>query len=356
MHPSRGRRPNIYRKDKQQGIALILVLWIIAILSMMSLEFTYSMRTQLSITRNILDETKAYYLARAGFNLAIIHLLVYNKLRTLKRYGKEGEVQQTMETEELDWSWIGTGEPKEIDWQEGRLQIKISDEGGKLNINLASQLQLRKLLTITGVAGQERDIIVDSILDWRDTINLHRLNGAEDDYYESLDPPYSCKDGYFDTIEELLYVRGVTPEIFYGTGGEEGESEQPSYQGLAPYITVYPTFPHPTAINVNTAPALVLQTIPGITEEVAQLIIMEREREIFSSIDDFWLRVGRQIEGGNFGLIQQRINTSPPTTCTIEVTGQPTGSQVKRTIRAVIKLRPYSSPPYRVLYWKDYLW
>ena len=53
-------------------------------------------------------------------------------------------------------------------------------------------------------------------MDWRDKDNLHRLNGAEDDYYLSLPQPYKCKNGDFTSIEELLLVRGVTPEIFYG--------------------------------------------------------------------------------------------------------------------------------------------
>ena len=70
--------------------------------------------------------------------------------------------------------------------------------------------------------GADRDTVIDSILDWRDSNRDHRLNGAEEDYYRGLDPPYSCKDGPFDVVEELLLVRGVTPELF--AGGEVGRA------------------------------------------------------------------------------------------------------------------------------------
>jgi general secretion pathway protein K len=74
-------------------------------------------------------------------------------------------------------------------------------------------------LTNLGVEGEARDIIVDSILDWRDADDFYRIHGAENDYYQSLKEPYRCKNGNFDSIEELLLVRGITPALFYGRKG-----------------------------------------------------------------------------------------------------------------------------------------
>jgi general secretion pathway protein K len=72
---------------------------------------------------------------------------------------------------------------------------------------------------------KEKDIIVDSILDWRDNDDLRRLHGAEDEYYQSLPDPYRAKNDDFESVEELLLVKGITPEIFHG--------------GLKNIVTVY---------------------------------------------------------------------------------------------------------------------
>ena len=59
------------------------------------------------------------------------------------------------------------------------------------------------------------DEIAAAIIDWIDQDD-NTESGAETDYYATLDPPYAAKNGPFDTIEELLLVKGVTPEILYG--------------------------------------------------------------------------------------------------------------------------------------------
>ena len=98
-------------------------------------------------------------------------------------------------------------------------------EAGKVNINLVSESTLRKIIGQLGLEGEARDIVVDSILDWRDPDDFSRLNGAENDYYQSLKEPYYCKNGNLDSIEELLLVRGVTPDLFYGRKGIKKEEE-----------------------------------------------------------------------------------------------------------------------------------
>ena len=94
--------------------------------------------------------------------------------------------------------------------------MEKENESGKVNLNRASEPLLKMMLNNFEIEDADKNIIVDSIMDWRDKDNLHRLNGAEDDYYLSLPQPYKCKNGDFTSIDELLLVRGVTPEIFYG--------------------------------------------------------------------------------------------------------------------------------------------
>lgn len=85
----------------------------------------------------------------------------------------------------------------------------VDDEGAKLNINTASRDMLLKLPGMTVE-------IADAIIDWRDEDQTSSENGAESSYYQSLPQPYRCKDGPFESVEELLLVKGMTPQLLYG--------------------------------------------------------------------------------------------------------------------------------------------
>ncbi len=244
-------------KNKKGGVALILVVSILVILIAIVGEFSYSMRTELNIMRNFKEEEGAYQLARAGIERAKIEILSANDSTYL--YLNEDGILVFGEEDEnpLREDKIGSG----------TFSYTITDEDGKLNINSASIPQLRYVIKKTGVDMNDADTIVDSIIDWRDTNDFHMLNGAEEDYYQSLAMPYSCKDAPFDIIDELLLVKGVTHEIFFGSDGEE----ERKYEGIEQYLTPWGS----GKINVNTAPEIVLETVFGST--VAANIISQRK-------------------------------------------------------------------------------
>ncbi|MEK7793304.1 MAG: general secretion pathway protein GspK, partial [Candidatus Hydrogenedentota bacterium] len=146
------------------------------------------------------------------------------------------------------------------------MQCAIQDEFGKINLNRLliltgnGQLEvytpiedrLRALLEYRELDEETVDTIVDSLIDWMDSGDdgAHEPNGSETDYYQSLDPPYAAKDGPMDSIEELLLIPGITPEVYYGNPDKE---QLP----LPDLLTVHG---HPEGkINVNTAPIPVLE-------------------------------------------------------------------------------------------------
>src|SRR5262249_46209370 len=85
--------------------------------------------------------------------------------------------------------------------------------------------------------------IVNSILDWIDPDDEPRANGAEDDYYQSLTPPYHCKNAALDSLEELLLVKGVTAQLLFGDDvnrtGLDDQGNPVADQGWAAYLTVH---------------------------------------------------------------------------------------------------------------------
>lgn len=100
----------------------------------------------------------------------------------------------------------------------GTVTYSIRDENGKININSATRETLVKVLEQAGMdTGSDRDAVADSILDWIDKDDNHRLNGAESDYYKSQFPPYKAKNGPLDTLDELMMIKGITEEMFYGS-------------------------------------------------------------------------------------------------------------------------------------------
>lgn len=258
-------------KNQKGGVALVLVVWIMVVLIAIAGEFTYSMRTEVNIARNFKEEEEAYQLALAGIEQAKLEILavkintvVYINEDNVLVFGDGGEEEETLIERKGE---LGNGS----------FAYVITDEDGKFNINTASddplfKNRLKFIIGETGIESTEVDTIVDSIIDWRDTTEGFHLYGAEEDYYQSLEKPYSCKDGPFDSLEEILLVKGMTSEYLYGSKAdeEEGNEEEKYYEGVAKYLTVYGA----GTININTASDRVLEAYFGIDK--ANAIITQR--------------------------------------------------------------------------------
>ncbi|MBW2558252.1 MAG: general secretion pathway protein GspK [Deltaproteobacteria bacterium] len=122
---------------------------------------------------------------------------------------------------------------------------------------------------------QARDI-VDAVRDWIDEDDETTGFGAENIYYEGLKEPYACKNTPLDCIDELLMVKGMTEDLYYGT------DERP---GIARYLTVYGE----GKININTAPKLALMALAdGITGEMV------------SSMDEYRRDEENDLSGSNW--------------------------------------------------------
>lgn len=241
-------------------MALLLVLWVTLLLTVIAAGFAASVRVEGAAAVNARGEAEAHALAIAGFQQALAELLEAWDYNALTEDGQAallrlagGERRQERPTSlssplaQRDGTLTG-----------GTFRYRVVDEERKINVNLASRDILIRLLDTVGVpAGSGRDTIADSILDWIDVDSLHRLNGAEDDYYQGLSPPYRAKNGPLDSIEELRLIRGITPEI-YGL--------------LAPHLTVWGS----GQVNLNTASEAVLQVV---LPQIAPTILAQRRAQ-----------------------------------------------------------------------------
>jgi len=322
-------------KMNNKGVALILVLWVILLLMVIVLEFSFAMRVEVNAAKNFKDEIDCYFYAQSGFQQAVAEIIKDIALR-----GKEEESE-----EENPWRF----DQRKIEMKIGRgmAEVRISNERGKYDLNAIPDDMLRRLIASLGVKETERDIITDSILDWRDDTKLHRLNGAEDDYYESLPKPYPCKDAPFETVEELLLVRGVTSSIFYGcytTGGEGAEATW--RRGLVDLVTVYS---RSTRVDANTAPEEVLLSIPGLSEEDAEKIVEARKDEQFKNLNDVRQLLGNATYTG----ASKFLTISASSIYAITATGSIEDSGAQRRVKGIVRINLRDEKKYQVIYWAD---
>ena len=310
-------------KSNQSGIALMIVLWVLVLLIALATEFAFSMKMEVNTTRNYKEDTESYHLAKAGINLALAELLKTSRFhsihdeygwiaeKTIPATNSEGSAEEAQEFDIVNRS--------DIEFENGTITYKIRDENGKISINSASKVVLNKLLEYSGVKEKlDRDTISDSILDWIDADKNHRINGAEDDYYRSQRPPYYAKNGKFETLGELLKVRGMTEEILYGSTEEDGE-----LKGIVQFLTIY----NFSSVNPNTA-----------TDEVLNIIYPPEQVEVILN--------NRAVKGYHSNSISNFFRVTS--------TGKVQGSRTEHTLETVLEKTGSGNNARMVVhYWND---
>jgi len=221
----------------QRGIALVLVLWVALLMSVIAGSFALSARTESLQSRILFNETQARFYAEAGLNRAVYEL----------------------RNPDPETRWIADGRVHKIQMDDTTIEIKIIDESGKIDLNQANEELLVGLFASQGVDYDEAIGMSDKILDWIDADEETRLAGAEDADYFAEGYPHGAKDAPFDTVPELIQVMGIDYEM---------------YRKIEPALTVYSGRKN---VNLAFAPKEVLLSIDGITPEMADTFISDRQ-------------------------------------------------------------------------------
>lgn len=259
--------------SNERGFALIAVLLVLAMLGAVGAEFAYSMRLEASSVRAYRDGVIATHLAEAALAQATREILVQFDLTCL---GDDGEV--TFYTR--DGLALPRLPRKKVPLGPGHFSYKLDDEERLLNLNTSRPDRIDRLLQILGLEKSNRDIVVDSLQDWRDVNDDHRVNGAEsDDTYLKLAVPYRARNGNLESVRELLQIKGITPALYYGSEGRPG---------LASAVTVRSS----GRLNVNTADVLVLRAIGLSDAEIGQFMQI-RKTGCFNAIPTAGAIAGR---------------------------------------------------------------
>lgn len=309
----------------QRGIALLLVLWILIVLMGIVLSLSALTRSETHAALAFRTGLENKFLAEAAVEKGVVEVL-YRAVKRQSAVLEEGQV------------WRTDGTPYYGRIGEGGYRVAITDESGKIAINALTDISgivLKNLLTQSGVAPQEADIIVDSILDWRDEDDLHRLNGAENEYYATLPNAYKPRNAPFETLEELLLVRGMNAAILYGT------KEKP---GIMPLLSVDA---RTDMINLAAAPRRVLMALPGMTEDAADRILEYRKVTEIRGPEEV-----RDLVGAGYTAMAPYVATAESGIYSITAVGWREKEQNGYVITATIALEG-GQQPYRTLYYKS---
>lgn len=298
-----------------------MVLWVLVMLSIISLSFVSQMRLNTAGTRNLKDETVAYYLAVSGYNEAVRYILA-DKDPSVDFIDAEGRFWNDSTADESP-SGVRTT-------SEGEVEIRIIDENAKLNINSANSEQLVRLLEGAGVPVEAMNTLIDSMLDWKDADTEHHLSGAEEDYYGGLADPYPAKNAGFDVPEELALVKGIGPDSLISPE---------TARTIMRHVTTFGT----NSLNINTASPELMRLL-GMNDFEIEAVLKQRTREI-----------------GGFRFIPPQFssygfNAVMTSTLRIEVTARVPNSPLAARVVAVVSRMPDPDGlKVHTLYWSEHV-
>ncbi len=217
---------NNFTKQYTSGFALISVLWVTAFLTVIAGSVSYQARASLGMANNVVASFKTKHAAEGAFFLTVDKLI--------KRDEFQGHV---IKKPKFNYELDGT-----------KVFVELSDESGKVDINLAPIDLIKNLFVAVGVDEKLSASLADAVGDWRDKDSLKRVDGAEDRDYSALGLGYEAKDDEFDSIDELSLVLGMSPEIF---------------KRVRPYVTVYA---QDLGVNTALASQVVRNAVQGIKD------------------------------------------------------------------------------------------
>ncbi len=276
---------------EKEGVALVLALLFVVLLTVIVVEYTYETHVDAAFVQGYRNQLEAHVAARSAVAYGIS--LLASDVADVAQEGLGGGA----EYDSLEDVWAFGVPYQPIN--DGVMQCRIEDEYGKLALNALlspdgsdeNTVLIEALRVLFELRGAEHDP-VDAILDWIDPYDETRPDGAGNELYQSLEIPYSSKNAPMDSVEELLLIEGVTPQVYFG----DPELEQ---RPLNELLTVRG---HPQGwVNVNTAPYEVLEALGQALDgrlAVADVVMREREGQPFVDLDDIQSRgVYTPVEG-----------------------------------------------------------
>jgi general secretion pathway protein K len=293
---------------------LITVLWIVLVLSLVSFSLASAVRVEVRTTQDGFDAQRALFMATGAAEV------IYDYV------SKERDIPADAPFRLENAEYV-------FPFDSGEARAHLEFASGRIDLNFASDRLLASMFDSTGLTEEQRNRLVDSILDWRDSDDVPHLYGAEAGDYPENSPGRARqpRNAAFQSVEELLLVRNMTPDIFYG--GLSVDPANGDYRRVAAVRDLVTVQSGKEGINPNDAPRDVLTLLPDMTEAVADRIIEERTKARFADAGDFAQRLPDIARGE----MTPYFDFGAQLPDTIVATGTVAGSGVSRSVRLLFK-------------------
>ncbi len=242
----------------QTGVALVLVLWVIVLLTVIAGAMSVTQRNGVYMTSNIRTEREGRALVDAGIHFMMLQIKPGARNKEDNPWPIDGKLRP--------WQFAGH-----------RIWVGMIPESGRMDLNRVDDRLLLALFKSAGLSEDQATAIRDAIVDWRDKDNTPMPAGAEDDSYKAAGRPVGARDEMFLSVEELQQVLGVTPEL---------------YKKVRPALTVDA---RQRKVNPFYAPPEVLRAIPGMDDGALSEFMAQRRQA--TRIEDVSMPV---VEGNYF--------------------------------------------------------
>lgn len=253
----------IMMPSKQQGMALLMALVMLAIAMTLAAGIWYNSRLSLFRSHNLQQNMQAQHLSRG--------LLVWASDILEKDYM---EAEQAYDSHSDPWHQGIQG----LIVEQSVLSGDLTGMNHLFNINNLvidqqdSTVHLEYFTRLLNALNLDIKI-ADKIIDWIDADQEPRPGGAEDFAYAGENPPYKTAGRAFLHIQQLQLLAGMDDDQF---------------QRLRPYVSALPIENSPTKMNINTLPSIMIKALdPAIKEELA-IRIYQQGQANFTRIEDFY--------------------------------------------------------------------
>lgn len=255
-------------RHHHKGSVLIIVLWTSVLLTVLVTAMAGKVRLSAQTVVHNQEASATWASLMGAISKAEMELML-----NLMSPPVDFQPELTEEGEERDTAYRFNGQPLELHYPaEENIVVRIYDHSGKINLNRIPRRNMQMLIEerLGGIGEADPQEVQDLLAawtDWTDLNDLEGLNGAEEDYYQSLEPAYDPRNNpEFDTVEEILHIRGFD-ELFAGVNLEAA-------------FTIYG---NDRTLNLNLATREAMALLPGMDDELIENIIAFREREDISN-------------------------------------------------------------------------
>jgi len=307
----------------------LTVLWLSAALSAIGFSVATTVRGEVERAATAADGVKGYFLARGALQRALLWI-------------------QWMEFRNPDGTprYWAPGTPRlHFEFPNGAADVDLIPESAKLNVNTALPEELFVLMQALGVDGGRASEITAAIVDWRSQVpgGVSEFDG----HYLGLTPSFRARHASIEEIEEILLVKGMTPELFHGTYVRDAEGRLTPRGGLRDCLSVYPS----GQADANFAHPAVLAAVGLPPDAVAAVVAMRRLQPFQPA--------SLQAVAASFGPAAGRLTVGAGSIYTLRATARlrlSNGqlSDLKRSVAALVKFAPATKDaPYHILRWYD---